>query len=321
MSSSAEEQSNNMRILAIINLKSGQGDAGVYDYLRKLGSHEAEVVIRFLGSKRTIASMVEDAREFDRVVAVGGDGTVSGVCYALRNTGVPIVVYPAGTANLVALNIGVPTEPTALAEMTLHGAIRAFDMGEICTPDSESGDESTDTCPLGTARGFVVGAGAGFDAKIMEGADRLKHTIGFGGYIVAVFQNLAPTVSKFHLTLDGEEHETEGIAVLVVNFAKLQWDLSITHKSDPSDGVFEVVVARTRNAVELLPAVWSAILDRTSKGAYPNRSAGLEIHEAKEIIIRAKPPLSLQYDGEVLNNTTPVQMTMLPGAVTFVTPE
>jgi len=310
-----------MRILAIINLKSGQGDAGVYDYLRKLGSHETEVVIRFLGSKRTIASMVEDAREFDRVVAVGGDGTVSGVCYALRNTGVPIVVYPAGTANLVALNIGVPTEPTALAEMTLHGAVRAFDMGEICTPDDEYDDEYDGTCPLGKARGFMVGAGAGFDAKIMESAAELKHTFGFGGYIVAVFQNLAPTVSKFHLTLDGKEHETEGIAVLVVNLAKLQWDLSITHKSDPSDGVFEVVVARTRNAVELLPAVWSAILDRTTKGAYPSRSAGLEIHEAKEIIIRAEPPLSLQYDGEVLDNTTPVQMTVLPGAVTFVTPE
>ena len=51
-----------MRILAIINLRSGQGDAGVYDYLRKLGSHESEVVIRFHGSKLTIASRVEDAR-------------------------------------------------------------------------------------------------------------------------------------------------------------------------------------------------------------------------------------------------------------------
>ena len=313
-----------MRILAIVNLKSGQGDVGIYDYLRKLGSEDAEVVIRFIGSKRTIASMVEDAREFDRVVAVGGDGTVSGICYALRYTGVPIVVYPAGTANLVALNLKVPTDPTALAEMTLDGVIRAYDMGEICSPEPPNADSDiapTETCPLGRARGFVVGAGAGFDAKIMEGAKELKPTIGFAGYIVAVFQNLAPTVSKFHLTLDGRDVQTEGIAVLVVNLAKLQFDLSITHKSDPTDGILEVVVARTRNAVELLPAVWSVVLDRTTRGAYPGRSAGLEIYEAKEITIRAQPALTLQYDGEVLPNTTPVKMTVLPGATTFVTPD
>ncbi len=309
-----------MRILAIVNLRSGQGDAGVYDYLRMLGRKEAEIVIRFLGSKRTVASMVEDAREFDRVVAVGGDGTVSSICYELRNTGVPVVPYPAGTANLIALNLGVPSDPLHLAEMTLSGAVRTFDMGEICPPPMEDVHQEG-VCLLGKAKGFVVGAGAGFDAKIMEAAKDLKPTIGFAGYIVAVFQNLAPTVSKFHLTLDDREHDTEGIAALVVNFAKLQLDLSITHQSDPADGKFEVVVARTRNAVQLLPAVWSAILDKTTRGSYPGRSSGLEIYEATEVIIEADPPLSLQYDGEILENTTPVRISVLPGAATFMTPE
>ena len=56
--------------------------------------------------------MLEDAKDFDRVVAVGGDGTVSGVCYELRGSGVPMLPYPAGTTNLLALNLRLPSEPS-----------------------------------------------------------------------------------------------------------------------------------------------------------------------------------------------------------------
>lgn len=302
-----------MRVLAIVNLKSGQAASGVYDYLRALGAEEGEIVLRFVGSKRTIASMVEDARDFDRVVAVGGDGTVSGVCYALRDTGVPIVVYPAGTANLTAINLRVPTDPVGLADMTVHGSIRHFDMGEITLPPTHQGAERR-------PRGFVVAAGAGFDAKIMESAKDLKPTLGVAGYLMATLQNLAPEVAKFRLTLDGEEVITDGIAVLVVNFARLQFDIPITHKSEPDDGLFEVVVLRTRNAVELLPAVWARVLDRTT-GIQTDKSLGVDIHQAKEVEIHTEPILPIQYDGEVLGESKLMHARMLPGATSFVTPE
>ncbi len=301
-----------MRVLAIVNLAAGQADSGLYQFLRAVGRTGTEVTLRFISGGTTLRDLVRDAGEYDRVVAVGGDGTVSGVCYELRNVDVPIVVYPAGTANLLALNLGMPIDPAELARLTQVGPVIEADLGEI-----EIGDPGE---PQWSMSGFVIAAGAGFDAKIMEGAQELKPTIGVAAYLVGVMQNLAPTVSRFTLVIDGETVETEGMAVLLVNFARLQFDLAITHTSDPSDGVFEVVIVRSKNVAELIPAVWAAIIDRTT-GSRLDRSASLEIHSGRDISVVADPPLSMQSDGEVLQANTPFRARVLPGAAKLVVPE
>ncbi len=309
-----------MRILCVVNPRSGQDEGKFYDFVRILGRNESEIVLRFMGEKHSHVSLLHDAKEFDRVVAAGGDGTVSGVCYALRDSGVPVLPYPAGTANLLALNLRMPANPMQLADTVLHGAVRSFDMGELTCTARDCGPSGTRPGEPTRTRGFMVAAGAGFDAKIMEAADELKSTIGAAAYLLGALQNLTPTVSRFDLKIDGRELQTEGIAVLVVNFARLQFDIPITHGSDPADGKLEVVILRTRNAVELLPAVWGAILDRTV-GSHPDRSPGLEIHEAREVEVSADPVLSLQHDGEVLTALTPFSARVLPGAATLVVPE
>ena len=153
-----------MRVLVIVNTRSGGGDAGLYDFVRVLGASGAEVTLRFCDGTTALEELAADAARFDRVVAAGGDGTASAVCYALRNSQVPMLVYPAGTANLLALNLGMPIEPRELAETTLRGRIKAFDLGELELP-SETGTASS-------KMGFAIMAGAGYDASIMEAASR-----------------------------------------------------------------------------------------------------------------------------------------------------
>lgn len=301
-----------MRILAIVNSRAGQGDAGLYEFLRVMGSTGAEVTLRFMIPGSTIRDLVRDADQFDRVVAAGGDGTVSSVCYALRDVDIPILPYPAGTANLLALNLTMPIDPAELARIALSDNIVDFDLGEIALGGSDD--------PGRRHEGFVVLAGAGFDASIMESAEQLKSSIGAAAYLVAALQNLTPTMSRFTLELDGETLETDGIAVLVANVARVQFDLAITHGSDPTDGVFEVVVVRTRNAIELLPAVWTAIMDRTT-GLRTAKSAGIDVHTASVIRIDADPPLSIQFDGEITAEQTPFEARVLPGRARLLVPE
>lgn len=311
-----------MRVLVVLNPRSGQSQAGLTDYLVALGRDDAEIVMRFIGEHRTMNSLVDDAKEFDRVVAVGGDGTVAGVCYALRETGVPVVIYPGGTANLAALNMKIPADPVELARLTLKGSIVSLDMGEIACHDIDvsAASPGTEVPTENRPRGFLIAAGAGFDASIMEAAQDLKPTLGTGAYLVGAFQNLTPTVARFTLTIDGAKHRTDGIAVLVFNLARFQFDLSISHRSDPSDGLLEVVVLRTRNAVELLPAVWNAILDRTV-GTHPGTTPGMDILTARDVLIESDPPLPLQYDGEVLPVSSSMRIHVLERAATLVVPE
>jgi len=291
-----------MNILMIANLHSGLGDPGLYDFVRELGANDADVTLRFLREGADLHDLLRDVATYDRVVAAGGDGTVSSIVYALRSTGIPVMPYPAGTANLIAHNLRMPVDPVELAHLALKGKPVALDIGEL---DVDGGV------------GFLMMAGAGFDADLVNRASDLKQIIGEGAYLLAAIQNLQPTVSTFFITIDGRQITTEGIAVMLVNLARIQFDLSVTHGSDARDGLLEVVVLKTRSVAGLLPAVWAALLDRL--GDHTSRP-GLEIHSAREISIRAEPTLPVQSDGDLLAIRTPLSARVLPGAAFIVLP-
>jgi len=120
-----------MRVLSVVNTSSGGADSGLYDLLRIAGQQGAETLMRFVQPNIPIEALVHDAETFDRIVVTGGDGTVSAVCYATRGTGVPVLVDPAGTANLLALNLGLPLDSAGLADLLLTGTPARFDLGEL----------------------------------------------------------------------------------------------------------------------------------------------------------------------------------------------
>jgi len=298
-----------VRVLVIVNVYSGGSDAGLYDYARALGVEGVEVVMRFMAADVPIETLLSDAGAFDTVVAAGGDGTVSAVCYATRGTGVPVLVYPAGTANLLALNLGLPLDAPRLAEITLRGVPVSFDMGEL---------EHHAIAGSKRRSGFIVMAGAGYDATIMEAAQPLKPVFGAAAYLLAAVGNMAPTTAQFDLVLDGREVSTDGIAVLLVNFGRIQFDLAVTHDWDPRDGLLDIAVVRMKNAAGLLPVVFAAMLDRL--GDYPERTEGIEVHRAASVEITASPALRTQSDGEALEELTPFAARCLAGAATLLVP-
>lgn len=300
-----------MRVLVVSNLLAGSGDTTLYDLVHALGRTGCEVTLRYFTGEGALAHLVHDADRFDRVVIAGGDGTVSSIAYALRNTGIPLLAYPAGTANLISSNIALPLDPVALAALTVSDHYLSFDIGELTHMGG------LDELPEDRRRGFMVAAGAGFDAAIMDAAQPLKASMGVLAYLAGVMQNLAPTTARFRVTFDGKEVTSSGIAVLVVNFSRIQFDLPLTHGSNPRDGLFEIAIAKTRTAVGLIPAVWDAWLDRMVQR--PERGA-LEVHSAREVLVQANPPLRLQYDGDVIDSTTPFGARMLPGAATLLVP-
>lgn len=298
-----------MRILVFVNTLSGQSDSGLYDFIRTVGMTGAEITMRFFDGTTAMESMLVDADKFDRVVAAGGDGTASAVTYALRDSGVPVLVYPAGTANALAINLGLPIEHRALADVLLEGVAQRFDLGETTQMDA-SGQEFT--------RGFAIMAGSGFDATLMEAAAPLKSAMGPAAYLAAAVANLAPSISKITLELDGATIHTEGIAVLIVNFGRIQFDLPVTHGTDPRDGIFEVAVLRSRHLASLVPTVIAAMLDRS--GDFAERGSGLDVYSASTVRVEADPAMRIQYDGDVMDAVTPFSARVLPLAATLLVP-
>jgi diacylglycerol kinase family enzyme len=291
-----------MRALMVSNLRSGVGDPGTHEFLSEMGTRDVEITLRFLQQGGDLDTLLEDADSFDRVIISGGDGTISAALYALRRSEVPIALYPAGTANLFARNLSLPTDPAELARLVFDGEATRLDLGEL---------------DIGDGRGFFVMAGAGFDAGLIHRAEPLKPIIGEGAYLVAALQDPLPRQSKFDLVLDGKEFSAEGIGVVLVNLAKIQLDLTVTHDSDPRDGLLDVVVVKARTVAGLMPTIFAAVLDRI--GNHKDRP-GLDVFKAAEVSVTASVPLPFQADGEMLQHSGTLRARILPGAATIMLP-
>ncbi len=294
-----------MKLLVINNLASGYGEGAVYDFVRSFSADGDEVCLRSTNGTTPVESLLDDARDFDAVVASGGDGTVATVCYLLANTNIPVLPFPAGTANLLALNLASPQEPHALAKLVRAGRTLDFDMGEV-----EAG---------GRKFGFSIMAGAGYDATIMRAAQRGKRLLGPVAYLQAAVMNAMPQTSKLTLELDEGVVESEGLGVLLVNFSKIQFDIAVTHDNLPRDGIFDVVILKAKTAFDLLPALFAGILDRD--GEFPDRTDALEIYRSKTVTVTADPPMEVQYDGEATGISTPFSARIMPQATRLLISE
>lgn len=291
-----------VKLLVINNLSSGFREGSVYDFIRSFTRDGDEVCIRSTDGTTNVATLLDDAKSYDAVVASGGDGTIATVSYCLANTGIPILPFPAGTANILALNLSSPLEPHALATMVQDMRTLDFDLGEMEV--------------AGKKFGFVIMAGAGYDAAIMRGAESTKHLLGPMAYFSAAFAKSCPQKSHFTIELDSETIESDGMGILLVNFSKIQFDITVTHENEPRDGAFDVVILKAQNAFGLLPALFAGILDHD--GDFPDRTDALEIHRSHTVRVMATPPMEVQYDGEATGLTTPFTARVIPRATRLI---
>lgn len=293
-----------MRILVIHNPLSGPKGEDIYSFVRSTLAPDDELVMRLVGGSRDVRELTADAASFDAVVASGGDGTVARAAYAVRDAGVPVLVFPSGTANLLANNLGNATEPAALAATLRAGTTVRMDMGELTYADTAGQAHSC---------GFLTMAGAGYDASIMRGSEDLKPLFGQLSYYLAALGNAQAKSSHFRLTLDGKVVEADGISVLVGVWGTIGPTMQIIPGSNPTDGLLDVAIIKAQSPIEALPAAISAALGQ-------GVGTIVETHHVREATIECDPPMSMQFDGEVIEGAqTPFSVRVLPGALsTFV---
>jgi diacylglycerol kinase (ATP) len=235
----------------------------------------------------------------DVVVVHGGDGTVMEVASGLMGTNIPMAIVPGGTANVMARELGVPNDLVEASTLIVNGEsfVRRVDMGKV-------GEHY-----------FLLRAGMGLEAAMIEAADReMKDRLGLLAYAFTALQELAsPQLATYHLTLDGEEAQAEGLACLVANSGNVgAAGISIVPDMDVSDGLLDVIVV-TRSDLPSLIALAASVV-----GGVENAPA-LQHWRVKKATIRSDPPQSVQVDGEILEKT-PVAVEVVPHAVRILVP-
>lgn len=283
-----------MRCLIIHNPASGPRSDEIFDFTRALAQAGDEVCMRFIGRGMEPEDAVADAGSFDRVVVSGGDGTVSNVLDCLRDTPVPILVFPSGTANLFFNNIGNAPEPAALAKACRAGRTAKADMGELTWKAGDGGVRR---------HGFIIIAGTGFDADIMRKAEASKGDMGEIAYLLSALATPEPTVAHFTIEHDGQVDELDGIGCMVGNTAVIQNEINLFPDCRMDDGLIDIAVIQPAKTVELLPTLIAGVLDPAGKGLGRPQ---LTMFQAKEARIRCEPSLGMEFDGELIRSSAEV---------------
>jgi YegS/Rv2252/BmrU family lipid kinase len=234
----------------------------------------------------------------DLVFVWGGDGMVQRCVDALAGTGVTVAIVPAGTANLLAHDLGIPVDLAEAVRIGLHGARRRLDLGWI------AGEH------------FAVMAGAGFDGDLIRDADRgSKERLGRLAYVWTALSHVRDEAVPMRIRIDGNTwFEGEASCVLLGNIGTITGGIRAFDDARPDDGWLEVGVATAKGALD-----WARTLGQMATGR-SDASPFVRVTRAKEIKVRLGAPMTYELDGGARGRVTRLKARVVPGAITVCVP-
>src|SRR5213075_353947 len=115
------------KFLFVINPASGNKNtnfrAEIEKYFSSLPQHACFFDLPENATAENIKGKIKQEQP-DKLIAVGGDGTVKLLAEALWQTGFPLGILPAGSANGLAKELGIDTDLQAALDIILHGEIK-----------------------------------------------------------------------------------------------------------------------------------------------------------------------------------------------------
>jgi len=239
---------------------------------------------------------VQDGAEL--VLIWGGDGMVQRCMDALAGSGVPVAIIPAGTANLLAHNLGIPQDLAEAVRIAFHGRRRALDLGKL------NGEH------------FAVMAGVGFDADMINDADRgAKEKLGRLAYVRAGLRHVRADATPMCIEVDGTEwFDGDASCVLLGNVGRITGGIPAFDDARPDDGWLEVGVATAVGALE-----WARTLGRMAAGR-SDSSPFVRITRARKVRITLSSPTMYELDGGAREPVSKVKAKVVPGALSICVP-
>ncbi len=248
----------------------------------------------------TALAAAADPEAFDVVVAAGGDGTINEAVNGLVAAGadravLPLAVLPLGTANVLALEIGVTTDPEAVARTIAEGPIRPVSPGRA------------------NGRVFTMMAGAGFDAHVVAGVDpALKRRIGKSAYLWQSAKLLFGfAYPDYRVTLDDENHPAASVIVAKGHFYGGRFVCAPEARLEAP--AFQVCLFARRGPWNALR--YAAALGRGRLSRLPD----VRILAARKVTIAGPTDDPVQGDGDIIARL-PVTIELLPDALDLVMP-
>ncbi len=292
------QPSSELNILFIINPASGgkkdiKWEPIIRAYFKQL-SYQIEFYI-LLGKEdeSTINYWIEKMNP-QKVVAVGGDGTVTLVAKQLIGSPIPLGILPAGSANGMATELNIPNDPALALDVIINGGERKCDVLKI--------DEENICIHL---------SDLGLNARIVKYFDKnaMRGMWGYARMLIKILIEGKPV--NAHIQADNLDTHIPAYMIVIANATKYGTNALINPEGGIDDGKFELVVVRKIS----LSGFVNMFL--TKKSFNPKN---VEIFQTTKAVITMKRETHFQIDGEFMGKRKNVEVKIIPSAITLLIP-
>jgi YegS/Rv2252/BmrU family lipid kinase len=264
------------------------------DALRQRGVSVTTQVTAAPGDATRLAAEAVAAK-VDVVLVHGGDGTVNEALQSLAGGETPLAVWPGGTANVLAGELGLSADIDRAADMVAAGRTRRVSVGRA------------------NERYFLLMAGVGLDAAVVRAVSPgLKRLVGEGAYWMAGLKQLTDwRPARFLVEAEGEQRGAT--FAVVANAASYGGGLRFAPHARMDDDLLDLClfdsIQRHRFARYLAAAFSGSHLELP----------GVTYLQVRRAVVHGGDDQFVQVDGELLG-PLPMRFECVPAALSLVVP-
>lgn len=286
------------RALLLGNLKSRNGSATFDQVAKFLRDNGVDLIEESPTHPDHCCDLIQRYRDqVDKVILVGGDGTLNSALDALVQFPLPLGIIPAGTANDLARTLQIPLDPIAACRTILEGHSQKIDVGWV------------------NGKHYFNVASMGLSVKITERLSKQsKSRWGVLAYLLTAARVVIGS-RPFSATI---RSGTESIAVRTIQIAVgngLYYGGGMTIADDASivDGQLDLYSLEIRDWWQIIPLLLPMYRGDLSKSPYVRTLRG------SEFAIETQRRRKLNTDGEITSET-PAQFRVIPKAIRVFIP-
>jgi diacylglycerol kinase (ATP) len=233
------------------------------------------------------------ASNADRVIAVGGDGTVGLVAKSIAGSKMALGILPAGSANGMAKELNILEDPEEALAVIERGTIKRCDAISI----------NSNTC--------LHLSDIGLNAQLIKYFDegKLRGKLGYARVIIKTLLNKKKL--KVVIKRQNEVISRDAFMVVLANASKYGTGAVINPTGLIDDGMFEVVIVMKLSLIELLKMLFRP---------RPFNPQNIEILHAETVSIKTSRKVHFQVDGEYLGRINRIEARILPNFINILLP-
>jgi len=245
-----------------------------------------------------IARLAADRGDYQVALVYGGDGTLREAAAGLVGSELPLAILPAGTANVLSLELGIPATALAASQLYLGGECetRAFDVGRC------------------DGRIFLMMASVGLDAVILGrlGADD-KDRWGRAAIIAKALQVLrSDDHPQLQVTIDGVSSQASFVAACNIRYYGGPFELA--PRASPFDGRLDTVAFSATTSAALL-----ALALDVATGTHQQRP-DVTAARAERIVVESEAVIEYQVDGDAFTTASPLSIDLADEKLPILVP-